>query len=143
MIINGHILLWGGMGQYYPPIKMNNNDKRSDAEYLSVSNENPSIADSGKKNSFFLNGGVKERKDYKLKERLKALIKSKGMSEPDFFNKIQISRQLWYYYSWGVWPCPVHMRVKIAQALDTDSSVIFLEDCDIKSAYDLKMEGLR
>lgn len=74
---------------------------------------------------FFLNGGVKESKDYALKTRLQTLIRAAGMSEPDFYNQLRLSRQLWYYYSWGVWECPVEVKVRISKALNTDSSAIW------------------
>jgi len=101
---------------------------------------NSSSTSKSQKRAIFLAQSVKERKNYPLKNRLKTLINAGGMSEPDFFNKIQISRQLWYYYSWGIWETPIPMKVKIAQALDTDSSAIFLEDCDIKTTHQMRKE---
>lgn len=77
---------------------------------------------------FFSDKGVKRRKDATLKIRLQALIQSKGMSEPEFFNSLELSRQYWYYISWGIWPCPIWLKVKIAKALNTDSSAIFLNE---------------
>ncbi len=76
--------------------------------------------------NFFLNKGVKECKDTLLKERLKTLIHSKGLSEADFYNSIGLSRQYWYFISWGIWSCSIELKVKIAKALEVDSSVVFI-----------------
>jgi len=70
---------------------------------------------------------VKRSKDALLKERLKTLIRAKGMSEADFYNQLRISRQYWFFISWGLWPCPIEIKVKIAAALGTDTSLIFQE----------------
>lgn len=79
--------------------------------------------------NFFLNRGVYKRiykpKNYTLKERLRTLIKSKGMSESDFYNSIGLTKQYWYCISWGRWDCPIDLKVKIASSLEVDSSVIF------------------
>jgi len=84
-------------------------------------------ANSSDKN-FFLDKRVKERKNHALKTRLQTLILSKGLSEPDFYHKIGLSKQYWYEISWGRWDCPIKLKVRIAEALGVDSSVIFQED---------------
>jgi len=78
-----------------------------------------------KSDNFFLVNGVKICKDELLKNRLQTLIHSKGLSEADFYNKLGISRQYWYYISWGIWECSVELKVRIAQELDIDSSVVW------------------
>lgn len=80
------------------------------------------------KETIFLNSGVKRSKDYILKNRLRTLILSKNQSEPEFYNKIGLSRQAWYMISWGIWDCTESWKIKIAQALDTDSLTIWRED---------------
>ena len=78
------------------------------------------------KKPFFYREGVKQSKKLILKNRLKLLIEAKGMKESEFYNReLQISKQLWYYISWGIWKPSNYLMVKIAKALDTDSSVIF------------------
>jgi len=76
-------------------------------------------------NAFFCARGVKEGKSEALKNRLRALIHAKGLSESDFYNSLNISKQHWYSISWGIWVCPVELKVKIAEALKVDSSVIW------------------
>lgn len=71
---------------------------------------------------------VISRKDTLLKTRLRTLIKAKGMYEKDFFRKLGISRQNWYAYSWGIAVTPQEWKIRIAQALGTDSSVIWQEE---------------
>lgn len=75
-----------------------------------------------------VNHEVNRCKNRLIKERLRTLIKAKGMSEADFYNSIKISRQYWYYLSWGICDCPTELKVRIAQALGIDSSVIWQED---------------
>lgn len=72
--------------------------------------------------------GVKVSKNKHLKERLQTLIADRGLSEPEFFHSIGMSRQHWYYISWGIWDCKYSLKLKIAKALETDTSVIFLGD---------------
>ena len=78
---------------------------------------------------FFSNREVYKRiykaKNNTLKDRLRTLIKAKGMSEADFYKLIGLTKQYWYCISWGIWECPGDLRVKIASALGVDSSVIF------------------
>ncbi len=79
-------------------------------------------------NSSSVNESVKSRKCPLLKERLKTLIYKRGMTEPEFFNSLNITRQNWYYISWGLDNTPLGLKIKIAQALDTDTSNIWRED---------------
>jgi len=76
---------------------------------------------------FFLNSAVRRGKDKALKIRLQTLIKAKGISEPDFYNSLGYSKQVWYAISWGIWEATIEHKVKIAKALDVDSSVIWQE----------------
>ena len=73
------------------------------------------------KKDFFCLRQVKESKDGLLKERLKTLIFSKGMSEKDFYKTLGISRQYWYMISWGLCSVPIHLKIKIAKMLETDT----------------------
>lgn len=77
--------------------------------------------------TFFLPKQVINRKDALLKLKLQTLIKAKGLYEKDFYHSIGISKQNWYSYSWGLIPTPQEWKIRIAQALGTDSSVIWQE----------------
>lgn len=76
-------------------------------------------------NSSSCTEGVKQCKNYLLKNRLHTLIISKGLSEPDFFNSLGFSRQYWYFISWGIWDTKPEDKIRIAEALNVDSSVIW------------------
>ena len=80
-----------------------------------------------KEQSFFYNKPVKRSKNLILKKRLDTLIKRVGLSQREFYREMGISRQLWYFYSWGIWEFPTHTKVKLAEVLKCDSSVIFEE----------------
>ncbi|GEM_PF-3525311 len=67
-------------------------------------------------------------KNHLLKMRLDTLIKNKGFNKPKFYKKMEVSPQLWYFYSWGIWKMPTYMRIKVARLLETDTSLIFDED---------------
>ena len=73
---------------------------------------------------------VTTRKNRLLKNRLKTLILSKGMSEPEFFHSIDMTRQQWYYLSWGIVEALPHLKIRIAEGLNCDTSVIFKEGED-------------
>lgn len=79
-------------------------------------------------NPIFLNSAVRQGKDEALKNRLQALIHSKGLSEYDFYTSLGFSKQVWYALSWGIWNATPSTKIKIAQALETDSSVIWQEE---------------
>ena len=81
--------------------------------------------DNSLENTFFCLEGVKGRKCEAIKNRLRALILERGMSEPEFFNSLGISRQLWYSISWGLHNVPPDTKIKISKALGVDSRVIW------------------
>ena len=95
---------------------------------LSETEQEFAQTNNSKEDSFFCSKVVKRSKNIILKTRLDTLIKRAGLSQSEFYNKMQISRQLWYFYSWGIWIIPTHMRVKLAEILKCDSSVIFQEE---------------
>ncbi len=96
--------------------------------------------DNSKDKPFFYKRGVKPCKKPILKIRFQTLIEAIGMTEPNFYNKIGISRQLWYFVSWGIWEPANYLKVRIAKELNTDSSVIF-GDIDYSNAlHKLKLE---
>jgi DNA-binding XRE family transcriptional regulator len=69
--------------------------------------------------------GVKQCKDIVLKTRLQTLIKQAGMTNSEFYNKVDISRQYYYFLSWGLWRCPLDLKLRIAKVLNTDSGLIW------------------
>jgi len=77
------------------------------------------------KRTIFLNSHIRQHKDKELKLRLGTLIKATGLSEKEFYKSLGYSPQVWYALSWGIWDCTIEHKVKIARALETDSSVIF------------------
>ncbi len=77
--------------------------------------------------SFFSVPRVKRGKDEALKIRLQTLIKARGMTEPEFYHKIDLSKQYWYFISWGIWKPTDDLMFKISKSLDVDSRLIFPE----------------
>jgi hypothetical protein len=74
-----------------------------------------------------LTTGVKERKDKLLKERLRTLIRQTGLTERYFYQSLGMTRQYWYGVSWGLLITPYDLKLKIASALKTDTSIIWVE----------------
>lgn len=70
---------------------------------------------------------VRKGKDELLKERLKTLIISRGISEATFYSSLGLSKQVWYAISWGLWQPTKELKCRIAKALQTDSCVIWQE----------------
>ena len=104
---------------------MINNKKNQPLNILPKNGTNSNDVNNESEEPFFFNRGVKHCKDEILKTRLRTLIHSKGMSEPDFYHKVGLSKQYWYELSWGIWDIPIELKVKISQTLGVDSSVIF------------------
>lgn len=94
---------------------------------ISVSKKVCNKTVSNNKKSFSYEEEVKESKNGALKERLRTLILERKMSESEFYNSLGISKQHWYYISWGLWYVPNHLKFKIANALGVDTIVIWRE----------------
>ncbi len=80
--------------------------------------------------SFFLAEGVKESK-IKLSPRevILSLLRAKNWNQVKLADEIGISRQGLNNYLRGFWDYPTSIKIKIAQALEVDSAVIWdLED---------------
>lgn len=84
--------------------------------------------DDSKEGSIFLDSSVRRRKDELLKNRLQTLIFSRGMSESEFYSSLNLSRQVWYALSWGIWKPTQSMKIKVAMALGVDSRAIWKEN---------------
>lgn len=112
------------MGKLFSPnLTMINSKFKSQKEYKNVSSVDYA------RNTFFCQEGVNKRlpehKDVGLKNRLRALILERGMSEPIFFNKLGITRQYWYRLSWGIIDCPKYLKIRIAKLLNVDTLVVW------------------
>ena len=83
------------------------------------------------KPTIFLNSHIRKVKDRSLKIRLQTLIKARGLSEKEFYKSLSYSAQVWYALSWGVWEANIETKVKIAKALNVDSSVIWQENKEL------------
>lgn len=77
---------------------------------------------------FFCSPRVKHCKNQALKVRFDTLITRAGFSHSEFYGKAGISRQYYYFISWGIWDCPMELKVKIARILSTDSCLIWQEE---------------
>ena len=84
--------------------------------------------DNDTQNHIFLQSKVKQSKDNLLKNRLRTLIRAKGLKEHEFYSSLYYSKQVWYAISWGIWDPTIPTKIKIAQALGTDSRAIWLEE---------------
>jgi len=56
---------------------------------------------------------VNSRKDQTFKIRCESAKSSTGLHSADFYRKAGISRQAWYFYSWGLQPFPLWLKIKL------------------------------
>ena len=88
-------------------------------------------AQNTKRKPIFLNSHIRKIKDVSLKIRLQTLIKARGLSEKDFYRSLDYSPQVWYALSWGIWEANIETKVKVAKALEVDSSVIWQDSKEL------------
>ena len=78
-------------------------------------------------NSFSLKEQVKSRKDTILKMRCEGAVESLGLSNEEFYNKAQISRQRWYLWSWGLEPFPSWIKIRLCDLFGKPFRDLFLK----------------
>lgn len=83
--------------------------------------------DNSSDKTFFMREGVKSRKNHILKDRFESAILSCGISNQHFYEKIGISRQQWYYWSWGLKPFPVWLKIKLIDTFGKPFRDLFLK----------------
>lgn len=77
-------------------------------------------------NNIFLNMPVRDSRNKLLpKQVILSLLRAKALKQVDLADKIGISRQALNHYISGRWAVPTQIKIKIAEALDVDSSVIW------------------
>lgn len=93
---------------------------------LNKSNENSSETSNSRVAPIFLNEQVKQSKR-KLtpREVILSLLRAKNWKQVHLADQIGISRQGLNNYLRGFWDYPTSIKIKIAQALEVDSSVIW------------------
>lgn len=76
--------------------------------------------------SFFVEGVVKSRTQMRFKQRCDDAIKHTGLSQSEFYRKAQLSRQMWYNYSWRILPFPAHLKIKLCDLFGKPFRDLFL-----------------
>lgn len=75
--------------------------------------------------NFFLKNDVKQCKKLTVLDVVKVLLLERGMKQVELADKIGISRQGLNNYLRGEWTPPTRIKLKIAEALGVDSSLIW------------------
>lgn len=76
--------------------------------------------------AFFCKEGVKERtKTLSPREVILSLLRAKAWKQADLAREIGVTRQCINNYLSGRWGVPTQIKIKIAQALEVDSSAIW------------------
>lgn len=91
-------------------------------------NQNSEEVRDNASNNFFLNKGVKDSKETIKQTPLdvvKILLRERALKQTQLADKIGLSRQALNNYLRGFWNTPTAIKIKIAQALEVDSSVIW------------------
>ena len=91
-----------------------------------VREEISAITDNSKVKPFFISEGVNSRKNQTLKIRCESAITSTGLSNQQFYLKVGISRQQWYYWSWGIEHFPIWLKVKLCDLFGKSFRDLFL-----------------
>lgn len=77
-------------------------------------------------NPFFLNEGIKKTKERLSPEQvIRSLLRAKNWKQTELADKIGMSAQALNNYLRGFWEFPTSVKIKIAQAFEIDSSVIW------------------
>ncbi len=105
-----------------------------------MSNENQSFKSLGNNGevtqtqgtSFFSPEGVKKCKKHNLSANdvIKVLLRERALKQVELADMVGLSRQGLNNYISGRWGVPTQIKIKIAQALQVDSSVIW--DLEVK-----------
>lgn len=75
---------------------------------------------------FFLTEGVlKGKKNLSVKQVITSLCRVKAWKYTDLAREVGIAKQTLNNYMNGHWPVPSEIKIKIAQALEVDSAVIW------------------
>ena len=106
---------------------MSDNSNNLNLSEKAVNGSNSQEPSLSKGSDFFLVKAVEKHRNQALKVRLQTLISAKGLSQADFYKSLGLTKDYWYHLSWGRIVCPLDIKVRIAQALGVDSSVIWQE----------------
>ncbi len=74
---------------------------------------------------FFCDEGVRESKKLSPEQMIEALLRERNIKKSNLANMIGLQRQSLNHYLHGFWPIPTSTKIKIAQALGVDSSIIW------------------
>ncbi len=105
-----------------------NKFRESDTALESQDKESSKDLHSSSNNSFLLKEGVKYRKNHVLKIKCDGAIQSVGLSNQQFYDKVKISRQQWYAWSWGLEPFPIWLKIKLCDLFGKPFRDLFLEE---------------
>ena len=75
--------------------------------------------------NFFLNSGDSVRLDISVKDRVKILLRRKGISQNQLADRVEINKATMSQIVNGLWIPTSNVMLRIAAELDCDSIVIF------------------
>ena len=104
---------------------MKNENDLLDKNNSQNKNKNLSIEHSSelKKN---LSESVENRKNQVLKIKCESASTSTGLGKEQFYLKVEISRQEWYRWSWGLEPFPHYIKIKLCDLFGKPFRDLFL-----------------
>ena len=101
-------------------------DKNIDLKNISNPQQDSEAATGKALASLFLNERVKQsKKTLTPREVILSLCRAKNWKQVDLANEIGMSRQGFNNYLRGHWIFPTSIKIKIAEALEVDSAVIW------------------
>lgn len=78
------------------------------------------------KNDFSMSNKVTTRKFQAFKLRCESAVTSTGLSKEQFYAKSEISRQRWYFWSWGLEPFPDYIKIRLCDLFGKPFRDLFL-----------------
>lgn len=79
---------------------------------------------------FSLKTHVRGRKNEAFKIKCESALSSTGLSNQQFYKKVGVSRQMWYYYSWSIEPFPHWLKIRLCDMFGKSFRDLFLGEAE-------------
>ena len=88
---------------------------------------NSSAGGNIKENPFIFLHEVTKGKNQVCKIKCEGAVTSTGLSKEQFYSKAEISRQRWYFWSWGLEPFPDYIKIRLCDLFGKPFRDLFLQ----------------
>lgn len=102
-------------------------ERRDDNLKTFPNKEKKQQTDNSKEDSFFCNRKVRKCKNPVYKILCESAVTSAGLSNEQFYKKAEISRQQWYYWSWGIETFPDWLKIRLCDKFGKPFRDLFIQ----------------